>query len=136
MILRTIQLRIVIVFLEKENVKMISKVNLRDEVNAVKDLYVYQKIGYLNKHILSVVQVEDRTLDFHVHEASDEMFFVIEGTFQLETEEGLLRVNEGEFVIVPKGTKHRPVVNSLAKFLMVELEGTLNKENSGDLYEE
>lgn len=115
---------------------MISKVNLRDEVNAVKDLYVYQKIGYLNKHILSVVQVEDRTLDFHVHEASDEMFFVIEGTFQLETEEGLLRVNEGEFVIVPKGTKHRPVVNSLAKFLMVELEGTLNKENSGDLYEE
>lgn len=115
---------------------MINKVNLKNEVNAVKDLYVYQKIGYLNKHILSVVQVENRTLDFHVHEASDEMFFVIEGTFELETEEGLLRVNEGEFVIVPKGTKHRPVVNSLAKFLMIELEGTLNKENSGDLYEE
>ena len=115
---------------------MISKVNLKDEVNAVKDLYVYQKIGSLNHNVLSVVQVENRTLDFHVHENSDEMFFVIEGTFQLETEEGLLRVNEGEFVIVPKGVKHRPVVDSLAKFLMVELAGTLNKENSGDLYEE
>ncbi len=115
---------------------MVQKVNLKNEVDAVDSLYVYQKIGRLNQHVLSVVRVENRTLDFHVHEASDELFFVIEGTFQLETEDGLLRVNEGEFVIVPKGVMHRPVVDSLAKFLMIELEGTLNKENSGDLYEE
>lgn len=54
----------------------------------------------------------------------------------METEDRLLRVNEGEFVIVPKGTIHRPVVDTLAKFLMIELAGTLNKENSGDSYEE
>ena len=115
---------------------MVQKVNLKNEVDAVDSLYVYQKIGRLNQHVLSVVRVENRTLEFHVHEASDELFFVIEGTFQLETEDGLLRVNEGEFVIVPKGVVHRPVVDSLTKFLMIELEGTLNKENSGDLYEE
>ena len=115
---------------------MLKKVNLKEEVNSVDGLYLYKKIGFLNGHALSAVQVENRTLDFHVHEQSDELFFVIEGTFQLETEDGLLRVNEGEFVIVPKGTRHRPVVDSLAKFMMVELEGTLNKENSGDLYEE
>lgn len=58
------------------------------------------------------------------------------GAFQLETDEGLLPVRAGEFVIVPKGTPHRPVVTELTKFLMVELDGTLNKENSGDLYED
>lgn len=115
---------------------MIQKVNLKNEVDAVDSLFIYKKIGRMNKHVLSVVQVENRTLEFHVHEASDELFFVIEGTFQLETAEGLLRVNEGEFVIVPKGVLHRPVVDSLTKFLMIELEGTLTKENSGDLYEE
>jgi len=115
---------------------MLNKVNIRDEVNSVESLYVYKKIGALNKHMLSVVQVENRTLEFHVHEHSDELFYVIEGSFQLETEDGLLQVNEGEFVIVPKGTLHRPVVKSLTKFLMIELEGTLNKENSGDLYED
>ncbi len=114
---------------------MLKKVGLKQEADTVKDLYVYQKVGALNGHVLSVVRVENRTLDFHVHEASDELFYVIEGTFRLETEEGLLRVNEGEFVIVPKGKRHRPVVESLAKFLMIELEGTLNKENSGDRYE-
>jgi len=39
-------------------------------------------------------------------------------------------------IIVPKGVLHRPVVTSLSRFLMIELDGTLNKENSGDLYEE
>jgi mannose-6-phosphate isomerase-like protein (cupin superfamily) len=102
----------------------------------VDKLYVYEKVGHLNGHALSVVNVENRTLDFHIHEGSDELFYVIEGSFHLETDEGLTEVNEGEFIIVPKGIRHRPVVKSLSRFLMIELEGTLNKENSGDLYED
>lgn len=115
---------------------MLHKVNLLKEVNEVKDLYVYKKVGFLNEHALSVVNVENRTLDFHIHEHSDELFYVIEGSFELETQEGLIPLNSGEFIIVPKGVTHRPVVKELTRFLMIELEGTLNKENSGALYEE
>lgn len=115
---------------------MLQKVNLKSAVDAVRNLYVYKTVGHLNGHVLSVVNVENRTLDFHVHEASDELFYVIEGGFHLETDEGLIPVNAGEFIIVPKGTRHRPVVKDLTKFLMIELEGTLNKENSGGLFEE
>jgi len=115
---------------------MIGKVNLKSAVDAVEKLYTYDKVGRLNGHVLSVVKVEHRTLDFHVHEGSDELFYVIEGSFDLETEEGRINVEEGEFVIVPKGIRHRPVVKTLTKFLMMELNGTLNKENSGALYEE
>lgn len=110
-------------------------INLLKEVNETGGLYLYKKIGNLNSHILSAVQVEERTLDFHVHEESDELFYVIEGQFYLETREGNYFVEAGEFIIVPKGVWHRPVVKELTKFLMIELEGTLNKENSGDLYE-
>jgi mannose-6-phosphate isomerase-like protein (cupin superfamily) len=113
----------------------IKVVNLKNAADSVANLYVYQKVGFLNGHILSVVNVADRTLDMHVHDESDELFYVIEGQFCLETEEGLTDVREGEFVIVPKGVRHRPVVKELTKFLMIELEGTLNKENSGALYE-
>ncbi|MNM70949.1 3-hydroxyanthranilate 3,4-dioxygenase [compost metagenome] len=115
---------------------MLEKVNLKSAVNSVDKLYVYDKIGQLNGHVLSVVNVENRTLDFHVHEGSDELFYVIEGSFYLETDQGSIEVHEGEFIIVPKGIRHRPVVKSLSRFLMIELEGTLNKENSGDLYED
>ena len=118
--------------MEKASLK---KVNLKAMANAVGALYVYEKIGKLNGHVLSVVNVENRTLDFHVHEQSDELFYVIEGGFQLETGDGLIPVGEGELIIVPKGVRHRPVVKALTRFLMIELEGTLNKENSGDAYE-
>lgn len=113
---------------------MLEKVNLIKAANATEALYVYDKIGRLNGHTLSVVRVADRTLDFHVHEGSDELFYVIEGGFQLETREGLIPVAAGEFIIVPKGVEHRPVVGSESKFLMIELDGTLNRENSGDSY--
>ena len=115
---------------------MLEKVNLKKAVKSADKLYVYEKVGRLNGHVLSVVNVENRTLDFHVHEKSDELFYVIEGSFHIETQDGLLQVNEGEFVIVPKGVLHRPVVKELTRFLMIELDGTLNKENSGDLYED
>lgn len=115
---------------------MLSKVNIIDKANNIDQLYVYKKIGRLNKHVMSVVQVENRTLDFHVHEESDELFYVIEGKFKLETTEGITEVGEGEFIIVPQKMIHRPVVNELTKFLMIELDGTLNKENSGELYED
>lgn len=114
----------------------IKAVNILNEVNKAEKLYDYKKIGFFNNNAISVVQVADRTLDFHVHEQSDEIFYVIEGSFELETDEGLTRVNAGEFVIVPKGTRHRPVVKELTKFVMVEMCGTLNKENSGAGYED
>lgn len=115
---------------------MLHKVNLSKEAHSIEELYVYKKVGVLNNNIFSIVNVENRILDFHIHEKSDELFYVIEGSFKLETEEGLMDVNEGEFAIVPKGTLHRPVVGKMTRFMMIELEGTLNKENSGELYDE
>ena len=111
------------------------KINLKSAATAIDKLYTYAKVGFLNGHVLSVVNVENRTLDFHVHENSDELFYVIEGGFHLETDTDMTEVNEGEFIIVPRGVRHRPIVKSLSRFLLIELEGTLNKENNGDSYE-
>lgn len=37
--------------------------------------------------MLNVLQAENRTLEFHVHENSDEMFYCIEGKIDIEFEE-------------------------------------------------
>lgn len=113
---------------------LVNKVNLKDEVNSVSGLFQYKRIGTLNSHMLNVLQAEDRTLDFHVHENSDEMFYCIEGEFDIEFEDGLTHLQEGDFIIIPKGTKHRPVCKELVKCLLIETEGTLNKENTGGTY--
>lgn len=113
---------------------MIEKVNLLQQVNLVEKLFEYKKVGTLNNHMMNVLQAENRTLDFHIHENSDEMFYCIEGEFDIEFEEGLTHLYEGDFIIIPKGTKHRPVCKTLVKCLLIELEGTLNKDNTGGTY--
>lgn len=113
---------------------MIKKINLKEQVNALDNLFEYKRIGTLNNHMLNVLQAEDRTLGFHTHDNSDEMFYCIEGEFDIEFEDGMTHLCEGDFIIIPKGTKHRPVCKSLVKCLLIEVEGTLNKENTGGTY--
>lgn len=115
---------------------MIQKVNLKESANSIDELFRYKRIGTLNNHMLNVLQAENRTLDFHTHENSDEMFYCIEGEFDIEFEDGLTHLCEGDFIIIPKGTKHRPVCKALVKCLLIEVEGTLNKENTGGTYAE
>ncbi|MCI5829179.1 MAG: cupin domain-containing protein [Spirochaetales bacterium] len=113
---------------------MLEKVNLKESVNSVGKLFQYLRVGKLNNHMLNVLQAENRTLDFHIHENSDELFYCIEGEFDIETEDGLTHLSENDFIIIPKGTKHRPICKSLVKCLLIEVEGTLNSENTGGTY--
>ena len=112
---------------------MLEKVNLAHVANSA-GLFEYLNIGQLNGHALSVLQAEDRTLDFHAHEHSDELFYVIEGQFAIELDDGLVPLAQGDLLIIPKGTRHRPVVTARVKCLLMELEGTLNAGNTGGSY--
>jgi mannose-6-phosphate isomerase-like protein (cupin superfamily) len=91
----------------------------------------YLKLGRLNDHVLTVIRTEERVLDFHVHERSDEMFYVIEGTMGVEFDDGVVTLEAGEFVVVPAGARHRPVCHAPVTCLLIEKDGTLTGENTG-----
>jgi Mannose-6-phosphate isomerase len=119
---------------ETEGNIVVEKVNLREKANSVSGLFQYLQIGTLNNHLLNVLQAEYRTLDFHTHELSDEMFYCIEGEFDLEFDDGLVHLTEGDCIVIPKGVSHRPVCKTLVKCLLIEMNGTLNKGNTGGSY--
>ncbi|MCE5344276.1 MAG: cupin domain-containing protein [Eubacteriales bacterium] len=89
-------------------------------------MYQYEWIGRINNNALSVVQVENRTLDFHAHEQSDELFLILEGELTLETGDGLLPLNAGEMVIIPCGMRRRPIIAARVKLLLMEYD-TISK---------
>ena len=93
------------------------KINLLDAANGT-DLLSYHGIGEFDGRALHVLQVENRTLDFHTHE-SDELFYVLEGQFVLEDDNGTIAMEAGDMLIVPRGTRHRPVVTTRVKCLLV-----------------
>lgn len=113
----------------------IEKVNLKNVANSFTELFKYLQVGQLNDHMLNIITAENRTLDFHIHEESDEMFYIIEGKMQIEFSDKLIDLNQGDFIIVPKGVSHRPVCKNLVKALLIEKTGTLTKDNTGGTYE-
>lgn len=70
----------------------------------------------------------------HIHELSDVMFYCIEGDFDIVTDDGIVHLTEGDFVLIPKGTRHKLILTILVKYLLIEMDRILNKENMGGTY--
>jgi len=111
-------------------------INLKETGAQIPNLYQYEVIAKMNDHNFTLVRVKDRTLDFHTHPDSDEVFLVVEGKMKLEFRNKILELNTGEMCVVPKGVEHRPICTSEVICLLIESEGTLTPENTGGTYKE
>jgi mannose-6-phosphate isomerase-like protein (cupin superfamily) len=75
---------------------------------------------------------------FHHHEHEDEMFLVVKGRFRMEYRDGEFHdrhewIEEGEFIVMPRGVEHRPVADEECWILLFEPASTLN---TGDVVNE
>ncbi len=109
-------------------------INLREIGSQIPNLYQYEVIAKMNNHNFTMVRVKDRTLDFHTHPDSDEVFFVVDGKMKLEFRGKTVDLNTGEMCVVPKGIEHRPICTTEVTCLLIEHEGTLTPENTDGTY--
>jgi mannose-6-phosphate isomerase-like protein (cupin superfamily) len=118
-----------------------NKINLREKLSLINDRWNPRIIGELNGQYLKLVKFKG-PFTWHHHETEDEMFLVVKGRFRMEFREsndpgelGQQRdvwIEEGEFVIVPRGVEHRPVADEEAEVLLFEPATTLNTGNIQD----
>jgi len=66
---------------------------------------------------------------WHHHEHEDELFLVVKGRFRMELRDRNIWLEEGEFLVVPRGVEHRPVAEEEAWILLFEPASTLNTGN-------
>jgi mannose-6-phosphate isomerase-like protein (cupin superfamily) len=66
---------------------------------------------------------------FHHHEHEDEMFLVVKGRFCMEFRDRQVWIEEGEFIVVPRGVDHKPVAEQECWILLFEPASTLNTGN-------
>lgn len=65
----------------------------------------------------------------HQHEVEDELFFVIKGRLTRKFRDQNIILQEGEFLIVPRGVEYKPVADEEAHVLLFEPKSTLNTGN-------
>jgi mannose-6-phosphate isomerase-like protein (cupin superfamily) len=108
------------------------KVNLAERFSTFTEHWSPRIAGELNGQHVKLVKFQGE-FDWHHHEEEDELFLVVKGSFVMEYREyGMGRtmtLAEGEFVIVPKGTEHRPVAAEEVQVLLFEPTSTLNTGN-------
>jgi mannose-6-phosphate isomerase-like protein (cupin superfamily) len=63
---------------------------------------------------------------WHKHDDEDELFYVLKGCFRMEYRDRTIEINENEFIIVPRGTEHRPVASEEVAVMLFEPKSTLN----------
>jgi mannose-6-phosphate isomerase-like protein (cupin superfamily) len=103
----------------------IEKINIAQKFSLFSTQYDPKIAGELNGQYIKLVKFKG-PFTWHKHDNEDEMFLVIKGKFVMELREGPVTINEGEFIIIPKGVEHCPVADEEVQVMLFEPAATLN----------
>ena len=78
------------------------KINIKQKLTLFSDYWNPKIVAELNGQYVKVVKFHGEFV-WHAHETEDELFLVIKGRFRMEFRDRNLWIEEGEFIVVPRG---------------------------------
>ena len=110
-----------------------NKVNIAQKFSKISEYWKPYIAAELNGQHVKLDKLKGEFV-FHHHEHEDEMFLVVKGRFRMDYQDKDLRdqhqwIEEGEFIVVPRGVEHRPVADEECWLLLFEPASTLNTGN-------
>jgi mannose-6-phosphate isomerase-like protein (cupin superfamily) len=107
---------------------MIEKVNLRQKFSLLDEYWSPRIAGELNDSYVKLAKLKGEFV-WHHHDQEDELFLVVTGHLTIKLRDGDIELDEGEFVVIPKGVEHLPVAHEEVHVLLLEPKSTLNTGN-------
>ena len=104
------------------------KVNLEEKFTLFDERWSPKIVGELNGQHVKLVKLYGEFV-WHHHEQEDELFLVLAGRLRMDFRDWHVWVEEGEFIIVPRGVEHRPVAEDGVHVMPFEPATTLNTGN-------
>lgn len=104
------------------------RISLADKFARFDDHWRPRIVGRVNDTHVKVARLLG-TFDWHAHPDEDEMFLVHRGSLVIRLRDREVRIEEGEFFIVPKGVEHQPVAEEEVELVLIEPVGTVNTGN-------
>lgn len=107
------------------------KVNLQEKFALFNDHWHPRIVGEVQGMHVKIAKLKGEFV-WHQHENEDEMFFIVKGRLLLKFRDRDVWLNEGEFMIVPRGVEHLPIAEDEVHLMMIEPASTLNTGNVQD----
>ena len=104
------------------------KINLASKFSQIQEYWKPYIAGELNGQLVKLDKLKGEFV-WHHHENEDEMFLVVKGRFRIEFRDKTVQLEEGEFIVVPRGVEHKPVAEEECWILLFEPASTLNTGN-------
>jgi mannose-6-phosphate isomerase-like protein (cupin superfamily) len=105
-----------------------NKVNIAQKLASFEQHWSPKLIGQVNDMDLKLVKLKGEFI-WHHHDNEDELFLVLKGRLRMEFRDHEEWIEEGEFIIVPRGVEHRPAAPEEVHLMLIEPHGTLNTGN-------
>jgi mannose-6-phosphate isomerase-like protein (cupin superfamily) len=109
---------------------MADVVNLAQKFSLFSDHWKPRIAGEVNDSYVKLVKVKGEFV-WHHHDMEDELFLVVKGRLVMRFRDRDVTINEGEFIIVPRGVEHCPFAEEEAQLLLLEPKTTVNTGSAG-----
>jgi mannose-6-phosphate isomerase-like protein (cupin superfamily) len=107
---------------------MPEKIDVADKLSQIHEYWKPHIAGELNGQLIKLVKFQGEFV-WHHHQNEDEMFLVVRGQFRIEFRDKAVTLDEGDFIIVPRGVEHKPVADQECSVMLFEPASTLNTGN-------
>lgn len=103
----------------------VDKVTLAEKFNSFTEQWSPKIVASVDDFDVKIVRIEGEFI-WHKHDDEDEMFFVIDGAFDMHFRDNVVPLTQGEMIVVPKGIEHKPVAASECRVMVLEKSGVVN----------
>ena len=103
-------------------------IDLRQKFTKINETWQPKIIASLNENYVKLAKLKGDFI-WHQHEREDELFLVVRGNLVIELRDKVVRLNEGDLVVIPRGMEHRPIAEEEVWVMLVEPQTTVNTGN-------
>lgn len=105
-----------------------NKINLAEQLKTIDQYWQPLIVGELNGQLVKLARLKGEFL-MHHHDLEDEMFLVLRGRLTIRFEERDEILEQGEFLVIPRGIPHMPVAEEEVEIMLFEPATTRNTGN-------
>ncbi len=103
-------------------------INIAEKFKLFQEYWSPRIAGELNDSYLKLARLKGEFV-WHHHDHEDELFLVVRGRLLIRLRERDLWLDEGEFVVIPRGVEHCPVAEEEVHVILLEPKTTVNTGN-------
>ena len=105
-------------------------VDLKQKLSLFAEPWSPKVVARLNDYEVKVVKLQGEFV-WHVHEDTDELFLVVDGSLTIQLRDRDVHLETGQLFVVPRGVEHCPLAHGEVHAVLIEPTGVVNTGDAG-----